>query len=195
MGDWDNVYTNTVRPAILDSANAYTVSQLLAVTGAATDPDPARLDSSIEKTIETLLWYNVMATNDATVKLGGNPYSNTTTIYAGSADDAALNAGVARFSADPGIEEKMATLYTPSGQLSVPLVTAHTTGDPVVPYFHEGLYAQKVRDAGSGWLHANFVTDGYGHCTLSTTDLLGAFAELESRVSMPYRVYVPVLER
>lgn len=190
--DWDNVYTNTVRPALLDPANGDKVNQLLAVTGAATDP--AR-PASIEETLESLLWYNVAATNDAAAKLGGNPYSNTTTIYTGSADDAALNAGVARYSADPGTEEKMATQYTPSGRLSVPLVTAHTTGDPVVPYFHEGLYAQKVRDAGSGWRHASVVTDGYGHCTLSTADLLGAFAELESRVSRPYRIYVPVIEK
>lgn len=192
MADWDNVYTNTVRPVILDPTNADTVSQLLAVTGAATDP--AQADSA-EKTIERLLWYNVSATNDAAVKLGGNPYSNTTTIYAGSADDTALNAGIARFSADPGVLGLMEAKYTPTGKLSVPLVTAHTTLDPVVPYFHEGLYAQKVRAAGSQWRYASVVTAAYGHCTLSTADLLGAFAELESRVTLPYRLYVPVIQR
>ena len=189
IADWDNVYTHTVRPVLLDPANAAKVEQLLAVTGAATDP--ARPES-IEATLERLLWYNVFATNDATVKLGGNPYSNTHALYAGSADDDALNAGIARFGADPSVPGLMEEKYTPTGQLSVPLITAHTTGDPVVPYFHEALYAQKVRATGSAWLHTNFTTDAYGHCTLSVTELLGAFAELESRVARPYRMYVPV---
>jgi hypothetical protein len=36
-----------------------------------------------------------------------------------------------------------------SGQLSVPLVTLHTTGDPIVPFLHEALYADKVAAAGA----------------------------------------------
>ncbi len=192
MADWDNVYTNTVRPAILDPANADQVRQLLAVTGAATDP--ANPDT-IEQTIQTLLWYNVSATNDAFTKLGGNPYSNTAKVYTGSDDDTALNAGVARFAADAGAAALLAQDYVPTGKLTVPLITAHTTGDHVVPYFHEALYATKAQASGSGWLHTNITSPTYGHCTLTVLDLLSAFAELESRSLRPYRVQLPLVAK
>lgn len=189
--DWETIYTNTVRPVILDPVSAVTVSQLLAVTGAAVD---AAKPETAEQTIRSLLWYNVSATNDAMIKLGGNPYSNTTRLYSGSADDAALNAGIARFAADPGAVQAMSRL-NPSGNLSVPLITAHTTDDPIVPYFHEGIYAKKVADQGKKWLHSNITSQAYGHCTLTFPDLLAAFAELDSRSLRPYRVLIPVVGR
>lgn len=188
MADWDNVYTSTVRPAILDPTNADKVRRLLAVTGAATDP--ANPDT-IEQTIQTLLWYNVSATNDAFAKLGGNPYSNTAKAYTGSDDDPALNAGVARYTADAGAADLLAQNYVPTGVLTVPLITAHTTGDHVVPYFHQTLYADKAQASGSGWLHTAITSPTYGHCTLTILDLLSAFAELESRSLHPYRVQLP----
>ena len=65
--------------------------QLLRVTGAAIDPnDPA----SAFKTLGGLLTYNVIATNDGTETLLGQPFDNLDRAYSGSDNDNALNLGV-----------------------------------------------------------------------------------------------------
>ena len=55
----------------------------------------------MRKAVSDAMGYNIMATNDAMAKLGGNPFDNMDRVYSGSADDLALNAAVSRFSADP----------------------------------------------------------------------------------------------
>ncbi len=95
---WPAYYTATVLPAILNPANALSVTQVLSATGAVYDPTDT---TTISSTFEQQLWYSVMATNDARAKLFGQPFDNMTHVYAGSLNDVALNAGVERFSAEP----------------------------------------------------------------------------------------------
>jgi len=96
---WESeYYSTTVKPVIEDEDNASKVDQLLAVT----DVSPYSYDTPTStNVIENLLWYNVFATNDGKAKLGGQPFDNQDRLYGGSDDDAQLNAGVERFSADP----------------------------------------------------------------------------------------------
>jgi hypothetical protein len=68
-----------------------------------------------------------------------------------------------------------------SGQLSVPLVTLHTTGDPIVPFLHEALYADKVAAAGASGLLGQRAVTRYGHCAFQQDELLGAFGDLIAR--------------
>jgi hypothetical protein len=72
----------------------------------------------------------------------GQPFDNSTRVYTGSSDDAALNAGVARYTADPAAVSAMNEFET-GGNLQVPVVTLHTTGDPIVPFEQQSLYAAK----------------------------------------------------
>src|SRR5207247_10885458 len=95
-----------------------------------------------------ILWYNSFAADAAHERMGGQPCENGGRVYSGSGDDAALNAGVARHAADAGARSNVDRLQT-SGQLSIPLVTLHTTGDPIVPFLHESLYADKAAAAGA----------------------------------------------
>ena len=98
IDNWETHYATVVYPAISDPTSAYSLTQVLAVTGAAYEPgDPA----SVLTTTQNLLWYSVFATNDAQEKLGGQPFDNWERVYSGSDDDAALNAGVRRYQADP----------------------------------------------------------------------------------------------
>mgnify|MGYP003380700950 CR=1 FL=1 len=46
--------------------------------------DPAAPEATTEATFERILWYNVFSTNDGKVQLGGNPFDNNATQYAGS---------------------------------------------------------------------------------------------------------------
>lgn len=122
-------------------------------------------------TTQNLLWYNIFATNDARDQLGGNPYGNAGRIYAGSADDPALNAAVARFSADPAALAALRR-YQTSGRVINPLVVLHTTGDDVIPFSQAKLYMSK---AGSARNVTLIPVNAYGHCAFSSFDLLGAF--------------------
>jgi pimeloyl-ACP methyl ester carboxylesterase len=174
---WDDRYVPAVTAALaLDPSAA---RQLLAVTGA---PIDAASPQSLDGTVVGILWYNIFATGDARQRLGGQPYDNADRVYSGSDDDAAFNAGVARHAADADARSNVER-FQASGQLTVPLVTLHTTGDPIVPFFHESLYADKAAAAGaSGLLEQHSVTR-YGHCAFQQDELLGAFGELVERVA------------
>jgi hypothetical protein len=65
--------------------------------------------------------------------------------------------------------------FSPTGDLRIPLVTLHTTGDAVVPYAHELLYAAKVRPSNRGRLLPLPVLRA-GHCAFSTSEVLTGFA-------------------
>jgi pimeloyl-ACP methyl ester carboxylesterase len=198
LDTWETgYYSTTVQPVISDPANASLVDQLLAVAGAAFDSGNAA--SKIE-TIEEILWYNIFATNDALDKLGGQPFENQERQYAGSADDLALNQNVARFSADQGALDAIATGYETSGKLTVPLVTMHTTGDPIVPYLQAVQYRGKTIAADNQALHVHIPVNAYGHCRFSALDVLGAFNQLIEMADNPppyqpvQRAYLPVIE-
>jgi pimeloyl-ACP methyl ester carboxylesterase len=172
---WSDRYAPAVSAAL--AADPSASRQLLAVTGAAIDAaDPG----SIAQTVVGVLWYNVFATNDAQQRLGGQPYENAGRMYSGSDDDAALNAGVARHTADAVARSNVGPLET-SGHLSVPLVTLHTTGDPIVPFLHEALYADKAAAAGASGLLEQRTVTRYGHCAFQQDELLGAFGDLVGR--------------
>lgn len=183
LDTWETgFYSDTVKPAITDPANAVAVDQLLAVTGAPFDSgDPA----SKERTIKDVLWYNIFATNDAREKLGGQPYHNLERRYSGSSDDEQLNGQVHRIAADQAALDAISADYETTGVLSVPFVTLHTTRDPVVPYAHATQYLFKTIAADNIALHEHRRVDAYGHCQLSPLAVLGAFSRLQAMVDDP----------
>ncbi len=178
MEDWGTVYA----PGI-----AFSLGQDPIATGQLLNVAQAPIDSgnpsSAIQTALGILWYNVFATNDAIAKLRGQPFDNNPYLYTGSADDALLNATVQRFDADRLALNLIASHYQTSGALQVPLVTLHTTEDPIVPYWHESLYSAKVLASGSGPLHTNIPVPRYGHCNFTVEEVLGAFQMLVQQVT------------
>ncbi len=185
MDNWESVYAPGVLVAI--QANPLNAQQLLSVTQAPVDPlDP----STIPQTVLGILWYNVFATNDGIEKLRGQPFGNVTverikrmTIYAekwymGSLDDQALNQDVQRFIADQSALNKIDKKYETSGKLKKPLVTLHTTGDPIVPYWHAIKYGAKVDENGMGGAYSHIPVNRYGHCNFELAEILGGFGWL-----------------
>lgn len=147
--------------------------QLFSVTGAAYDPgDP----TSYGLTTLGVLYYSVWGTNDLIATAGGMPYDNQDTWYAGSLDNEALNNGVERVKSDGRARAYVRRAYQPTGELERPLVTLHNTLDPVVPYWHEGLYA----DVAPSWLFVSIPVPRYGHCEFTAEEVLGAFNILVS---------------
>jgi pimeloyl-ACP methyl ester carboxylesterase len=195
IDNWDTHYATVVYPTISAPSSAYSMTQLLAVTGAAYDPaDPATAFT----TTQGLLWYSVFATNDAKAKLGGQPYDNVERTYGGSDDDAALNDGVRRYNADRVALEAMEADYQTYGHLNRPLVTVHTTLDEIIPYWHEPLYAGKVAAHNRTELHHNTAISRYGHCHFTPGEVMEAFARLVDMVDRQrsqHRVYLPAVFR
>jgi pimeloyl-ACP methyl ester carboxylesterase len=109
---------------------------------------------------------------------GHNSYDNTATVYSGSADDAALNAGVERFTATPAGLNYVAKYYTPTGQLRIPMLTLHTTQDPVVSFSQEQAYSATVAAAGASQFLVQQSVDRYGHCNLKPEEILNSFQGL-----------------
>jgi pimeloyl-ACP methyl ester carboxylesterase len=191
MTDWaspSSTYQLSVTNAL--HANLITASQLISTTHAAVDRN--NLATIVTTTLD-VLWYNVFATNDAIQKLGGNPYGNSTRVYTGSFNDTQLNTQIQRFTASPIALAHLAG-YETTGNLRAPLVTMHTTDDPVIPYWHEDLYREKVPLALRRNLRQIEVFS-YGHCAFSQFDALSAFNQLVDAVNNRYAVYLPLVRR
>ena len=179
VAHWDDIYTPAVVAALATHPSA--ARELVSITGAAVASDDI---PSIALTAIAVLWYNVIGSANAQARLGGQPFDNSTRVYSGSSDDVALNAGVARFTADPSTVAEIAQFET-TGNLTVPLVTLHTTGDPVVPFEQEALYADKVAQAGATARLSQSGITRYGHCAFQGSELLATFSTLIQKVGPP----------
>jgi pimeloyl-ACP methyl ester carboxylesterase len=192
--NWYTGYVQTITAAL--AANPSATSQLINVMQAPVTSDPA----TVVETVLDVLWYNVFGTADAQTKLGGQPYDNHNRIYLGSSNDFLLNLKVERDKASPAALAAVAANYETSGKLQMPLVTLHTTGDPVIPYWQEPMYTLKTLLAGTLLDRINLPVSAYGHCNFSAGDILGAFALIVLRgtgtdVSADLRLALPESEQ
>ena len=62
---------------------------------------------------------------------GASPFGNGGVVYQGSADDAALNASVLRYRADPQAFARFAQDTDPTGRIPVPVLTVKGIDDPI----------------------------------------------------------------
>lgn len=175
---WEGVYQGRILEAIQQNKSA--TRQLLDVAYAPTDWGTA---DSVEETVLGLMWYNAFATNDGVEKLGGQPFDNRHRIYLGSSNDWRLNWRIPRFRADAIAVGEIEAHYQTTGKLNSPLVTLHTTGDPIIPYWHKPLYRLKTLASGSTLKHVNIPVFRYGHCNFEVVEVLVAFGILVLNVT------------
>jgi pimeloyl-ACP methyl ester carboxylesterase len=180
--NWETLYVPAIVMALAAKPDA--ARDLLAVTGAPTAGNDLQ---SIAETTVGVLWYNVFGTADARARLGGQPFDNSARFYSGSSDDAALNAGIQRFTADPAALSALARFET-SGRLQGPIVNLHTTGDPIVPFRQSSLYVKKLEQNGTASFFTQIDVDRPGHCTFQPAELLNAFGSLREKLGSPAAV-------
>ena len=107
-------------------------------------------------------------------RLGGrNPFSNEGRVYSGSDDDAALNAGVERFAADPVAVARLAYDADLTGQIMLPTLSIHAKKDPTVFVGVDAVYRDIVAAAGRSDLLVQTFTDEDTHSKLSTPEYAG----------------------
>ena len=115
---------------------------------------------------------------DLVSRAHGIPVDTNATVYSGSSDDAALNAGIDRFAADPNAAAYLAAT-DPDGRLMRPIIEIHNRVDPIVPLdLHRKAYLEILAQRG----HADLVlfreVDRYGHCELTPEELSQAFGDM-----------------
>ena len=130
-----------------------------------------------------LLRFNIMMTNDVRNRMRGVPYNNKNTVYFGSLNDRLLNENVQRIDERDYQRVKNNIMkYETSGKLiNLPLATIHTTGDYVIPYWHEELYPLKIFPARNRYLHKSIPVVNFGHCTITEENIEEALAFLTGR--------------
>ena len=112
-------------------------------------------------------------------RAGGNVFDNHDTLYSGTPDDDAVNAGVVRYTADAAAVKYLAsTVYWPTGRLTGPMLAVHTTYDPLIPPAFVNYYAPIAAAAGSRQNYAQRFVKGAGHCAFRPEEIWRAFTDL-----------------
>jgi pimeloyl-ACP methyl ester carboxylesterase len=172
-------------------------------------PEPASKDYATQEQNQ-YLWENQVdflfaffARAELESRAGGNPSWNTGVNYrvqlersADRTEVAALykQAGLSlnqdlktlnaapRISADPGAESYLSQYITFDGNLNIPVLTMHTTGDGLVVNEDEQAYASVVRFAGDNSLLRQVFVHRAGHCTFTPAETLTALQTLINRL-------------
>ena len=137
-----------------------------------------------ERTLESHLRFATFTFRDIVHNRldGRNPFSNRGVHYSGSHDDAALNAGVERFSADPSAKRDLTWDSDHTGAVGIPTVTLHATGDPTAFVEHESAYRATREGAGTADDLVQVFTAESEHSTLSTSGYAAAIDALATWV-------------
>lgn len=159
---------------------------------------PTMQTDLITSLINALTYHARGADNVLPLMNGQWPFDNTTTTYsprplpfplvtpqqlAGAL--AFVNAAAPRLASDPSADEYEDRYYEPTGRLEIPVVTLHNRWDPLVPFFHEGVFAATVQSAGATSMLEQRVVEDFGHCRLPADDVVAAFQALVARAPLP----------
>jgi hypothetical protein len=98
---------------------------------------------------------------------GGNPFGNDGVHYQGSDDDAALNAGVLRYRADPLAQALFSRDTDLEGRIGVPVLTVHGVRDATAFVELESAFRATMQAGGSASRLVQTFTDDAGHSYLS----------------------------
>lgn len=111
-------------------------------------------------------------------RAGGEPFDNRNHIYVGFGDDAELNRIVKRYAADPAAREYLRQYASPTGRTQDPVLTIHTTSDPLVLGSDVTAYEPLAAIAGSSDRFVARFVDRPGHCNFTMAQTAGAFDAL-----------------
>ncbi|MHC3472586.1 DUF6351 family protein [Streptomyces sp. 7R007] len=138
-----------------------------------------------ERSLDAHLQYATFLFQDVVTKRlkGRNPFSNRGVRYNGSHDDKALNAGVARFSADPTARRDLSYDSDLTGQVTLPVLTLHGIDDPQVFVEHEAAYRATLRGAGRDGNLVQTFTRETDHRALSNAEYANSIAALDTWVN------------
>lgn len=145
-------------------------------------PLPGNNATEIVTSLLTAVGFHARGLDDLTDRAQGRvPYGNDDVTYTSVAFNPlmpALNANISRFTLAANASQWLEHNYEPSGDLDIPVLTLHTTRDPVVPFFHEGMLASKAASTGSAANLAQRSVNRYGHCSFTLGEMTTALNDL-----------------
>ncbi|MBO0783051.1 MAG: hypothetical protein J2P37_29910 [Ktedonobacteraceae bacterium] len=176
----------------------------------AASPEPARTDFATQEQNQFLwesqvdFFFAFIARAELEARAGGNPSWNIGVNYSRQlklstnrhevealykqaglsldGDLATLN-HARRIQADPQAVVYLNKYITFNGDLNVPTLGVHTTGDGLVVNQNEQAYADVVHDNGDSRMLRQIFVHRAGHCTFTPAETLAAFQALFSRVT------------
>ena len=98
---------------------------------------------------------------------GASPFGNVGAVYAGSSDDAALNAGVLRYKADAKAVATLSADADLGGRIPVPVLTVHAIHDPTAMVELQESFGRTMAAAGRGDALVQTFTGDRDHSYLS----------------------------
>jgi pimeloyl-ACP methyl ester carboxylesterase len=172
-------------------------------------PEPASTDyaaqAAAQRSWESLIDFNFAFRYrlELEQRAGGNPSWNTgvdyrsllatspdraevTALYTAAGLDLqkdlrTLNSGP-KIEADPRATEYLERNISFDGDLEVPVLSVHTTGDGLVTPSHEEAFSKAVAEAGKGQLLRQLFVHRAGHCTFSAAETIAAVQALLRRL-------------
>lgn len=148
----------------------------------AADPQrAARYAQHYSRTVEqlpgALSLFHVIA-GELKQRAGGEPFDNRNRIYAGFDDDAHVNRVVKRYAASPSAREYVRLYATPTGRISDPMLTLHTTSDALVLGSDVTAYDVPAALAGTSDRFVARFVEANGHCNFTMAQTANAFEAL-----------------
>ncbi len=173
-------------------------------------PEPAKTDYTTQEQNQ-FLWeskvdflFAFFARAELEARAGGNPSWNTGVDYIDQLENSATHKEVAalyqqaglnlkqdlkalneapRIKADDGAVAYLSKYITFNGDLNMPVLTMHTTGDGLVVNQDEQSYASIVSDRGDASLLRQVYVSRAGHCAFTPAETVTAFQTLINRLN------------
>ncbi len=174
-----------------------------------TKPEPAATDYAARLANQQAwnfnpdLYFGFFGRQELEARAGGNVSWNTGVDYRAQLDrstqrdevialyaaaglnlDAELNMlnAAPRIAANPEAVKYLSKYITYNGDIDMPVLTLHTTGDGLVEVTDEQAYASVVASAGNSSLLRQTFVHRAGHCTFSPAETITAFRTLVDRI-------------
>ena len=157
------------------------------ITQISQTPIPFASNTELVMSLLNVLGFHARGMNDLIDRTHGHTlFDNSTIVYTGSRAVPtnildSLNGpvfGVQRFESTPDADNYVDKYYEPTGDLKIPVLSIHTTRDPSVPFNHEIALREKVATAGASSMLVTRPINRYGHCTFTTTEMVGGVNDL-----------------
>jgi pimeloyl-ACP methyl ester carboxylesterase len=112
------------------------------------------------------LWHAIVG--ELKQRAGGEPFDNRNRIYVGFEDDVRLNRSVKRYTANASARDYLRAYATPTGRISDPILTIHTTYDQLVLGSDVTAYEVPASLVGTSDLFVARFVEADGHCNFTS---------------------------
>jgi hypothetical protein len=136
-----------------------------------------RFSRPVEELPGILPFFHLIA-RELKQRSGGEPFDNSNRIYTGFGDDVALNRTVKRYRAEPAARDYVRDYFSPTGHITDPVLTIHTTVDELVLGDDVTAYETLVVRAGTSDRFVARFVEAKGHCNFTPPHVAGAFDAL-----------------